>query len=98
MGVSYSVVGVATPLRVERKRDHGGLGPKSKRRREKTENRSKQRTDYAENRLRTGHGPTNSENANRNDTDRNNNEYVLMDANNYQSKILQPTVGHENRY
>ena len=50
--------------------------------------RERKRSDYTEpkNRLRAtedhaGTRPFNTENANRNDTDRNNNEYVLKDAN-----------------
>ena len=70
--------------RGERRRDHGGLGPKSKRRKGgKTGNRPRQGTDYDREPITAqGHGPTNTENANRNDTDGNNNEYVLMNANN----------------
>ena len=74
---------VYTPLRVERRWDHWGLGPKSKRRKGKTENRSRQRTDYAENRWL--HGDTDQQTQRtrtENDTDRDNNEYVLKNANN----------------
>ena len=78
MGVSYSVVGVATPLRVERRRDHGGLEPKSKR----------ERSDYSEPKIRlrrtddcTGTRPDKQRSQINADTDgRNNERYVLMNA------------------
>ena len=40
-----------------------------------------------------GHGPTNTEDANRNDTERNNNEYVLKDATNNRARYYNPLWG-----
>ena len=66
VGDLYARCRVYTPLRVERRRDHGGLGPKSKREKETERDPITQRTDYDRGPMvAQGHGPTNTENANR---------------------------------
>ena len=84
---------VATPLRVERRRDRGGLGPKSKREKKTVLHR----TDYAENRwLHRDTALPTQRLQKYADTDRCNNEYVYV-CNKYEQitkQGLQPAMGH----
>ena len=84
-------------MRVERRWDHGGLEPKSKRGRRKREGdpiTQNRRSDYARPWITQGHGPTTQRTRMDNDTGRNNNEYILMVTSKRKNRGVQPSMGH----